>query len=63
MQSCAERERSGWAIGSESGILLNRIGIVLITACIYLFGTAVLGIDLGQVPDWGTSISSGATSP
>ncbi|MHC4846356.1 MAG: SLC13 family permease [Planctomycetota bacterium] len=36
----------------RGGILLNLIGIVLITAAVYLLGTTVLGIDPGVVPDW-----------
>jgi sodium-dependent dicarboxylate transporter 2/3/5 len=36
----------------RSGILLNFIGVVLITACVYLIGTAVLGIDPGHIPAW-----------
>jgi len=36
----------------RGGIVLNLIGMVLITAAIYLLGTTVLGIDPGAVPDW-----------
>ncbi len=34
------------------GIIMNLIGIVLITAAIYLLGLTVFNIDLGQVPKW-----------
>ncbi len=34
------------------GIIMNLIGVVLITAFIYLLGIAVFGIDPGQLPDW-----------
>ena len=34
------------------GIIMNLIGIVLITAAIYLLGLTVFDIDLGQMPDW-----------
>ncbi len=37
------------------GIVMNLIGIVLITAFIYLLGIAVFNIDLAQMPDWATS--------
>jgi len=36
----------------RAGILLNLIGIVLITAAIYLLGIPALGIDLAVMPDW-----------
>ncbi|MFQ6008590.1 MAG: SLC13 family permease, partial [Candidatus Zixiibacteriota bacterium] len=36
----------------KSGILLNLIGVVLVTLFIYLLGTAVFHIDLTQFPDW-----------
>jgi sodium-dependent dicarboxylate transporter 2/3/5 len=36
----------------RTGIWLNLIGIVLITAAIYLLGITVLGIDLAAMPDW-----------
>ncbi|MCK4858490.1 MAG: SLC13/DASS family transporter [candidate division Zixibacteria bacterium] len=34
------------------GIIMNLIGVVLITAFIYLLGTAVFSIDPGQMPNW-----------
>ena len=34
------------------GILLNLIGMVLITAAVYLLGPLILGIDPGTVPEW-----------
>jgi len=36
----------------KTGIILNLIGIVLITLFIYVLGTAVFGIQLGQFPEW-----------
>lgn len=36
----------------KSGIVLNLIGVLLITLFIYLIGTTVFEIDLGQMPDW-----------
>jgi len=34
------------------GIIMNLIGVVLITAFIYLIGLAVFNIDLSLMPDW-----------
>ncbi len=39
----------------RTGIILNLLGIVLITAAIYLLGIAALGIDLSVMPDWATT--------
>ena len=36
----------------RAGIWLNLLGIVLITAAIYLLGIAALGIDLAAMPEW-----------
>jgi sodium-dependent dicarboxylate transporter 2/3/5 len=36
----------------KAGIVMNLIGVVLITALIYLVGTAVFNIDPGTFPDW-----------
>lgn len=36
----------------RAGIVLNLIGVVLITAAIYLVGIPVLGIDLSTMPAW-----------
>lgn len=36
----------------RAGILLNLAGIILITALIYALGPIMLGLDLGQVPEW-----------
>jgi sodium-dependent dicarboxylate transporter 2/3/5 len=36
----------------RAGIVMNLIGVVLITAAIYLLGTAVLQIDPSLMPDW-----------
>jgi sodium-dependent dicarboxylate transporter 2/3/5 len=37
---------------ARAGILLNLIGIVLITLCVYMIGTAAFDITLGQIPAW-----------
>jgi sodium-dependent dicarboxylate transporter 2/3/5 len=34
------------------GILLNLIGIVLITLTVWFLGTAILGIEVGVLPEW-----------
>ncbi|MCP3918150.1 MAG: hypothetical protein GY711_21585 [bacterium] len=34
------------------GILLNLIGVVLITISVYLLGPLILGIEPMTVPDW-----------
>jgi len=36
----------------RAGLLLNLVGMVLITAAVYVLGTAVLGIDLAGAPVW-----------
>jgi len=36
----------------RAGLILNLIGMLLITAAIYLLGTGILGVDPGVVPDW-----------
>ena len=36
----------------RAGIILNLVGILLITAAIYLLGLVALGIDLNVMPDW-----------
>ena len=36
----------------RTGIILNLIGVVLITAVIYLIARPLLGIRLGVLPDW-----------
>jgi sodium-dependent dicarboxylate transporter 2/3/5 len=38
----------------KSGILLNLIGILLVTTFIFLLGTSVFHIDLTQFPNWAT---------
>ena len=34
------------------GIIMNLLGVVLITTMMYLIGVLVFGIDLGVLPDW-----------
>lgn len=36
----------------RGGLILNLIGIALITAAIYMYGMAALGIEPGSLPDW-----------
>lgn len=36
----------------KAGIIMNLTGIILITALIYLLGTAVFDIDLSRMPPW-----------
>jgi sodium-dependent dicarboxylate transporter 2/3/5 len=36
----------------RSGILMNVVGVILVTAFVYLLGTTVFHIDLAQFPDW-----------
>lgn len=38
----------------KAGILLNCIGVVIVTALFLLIGTAVFGIESGVLPDWAT---------
>jgi sodium-dependent dicarboxylate transporter 2/3/5 len=37
---------------ARTGLVLNLLGVILITGAIYLLGGAVLGIDVGVVPHW-----------
>lgn len=37
------------------GIIMNLIGVILITSAIYLLGLTVFNIDLGQMPEWAVS--------
>ena len=39
----------------RAGIIMNLIGVVLITALMYLIGLAVFHIDPGFMPDWATA--------
>jgi sodium-dependent dicarboxylate transporter 2/3/5 len=34
------------------GIIMNIVGVILITTMMYLIGVAVFGIDTGVLPDW-----------
>jgi len=36
----------------RAGIILNVIGIIMITAFVYLLGLSVFDIDLSQMPAW-----------
>jgi len=37
---------------SRTGLILNFAGVFLITLAFYYLGRIILGIDLGQIPDW-----------
>jgi sodium-dependent dicarboxylate transporter 2/3/5 len=41
------------------GIVINLVGVVLIATLFYFLGPAVLGIDLGSIPDW--AVQAGST--
>ena len=41
------------------GVVLNLIGVLVITAVVFTVGTVVFDIDPSVVPDWATSITSG----
>ncbi len=45
-------ERLRVADMARAGLLLNLIGAVLVTLCVYFLGGAAFGTDLGAVPDW-----------
>ena len=42
------------------GIVINLVGVVLIATLFYVLGPAVLGIDLGSVPDWAVQTAGAA---
>jgi sodium-dependent dicarboxylate transporter 2/3/5 len=37
---------------AKTGIILNFVGVLLITLAAYFWGTTVFGIDLTHFPDW-----------
>ena len=37
---------------ARPGLLFNIAAILMITACMYGFGWAIFGIEMGKVPDW-----------
>ncbi|UCG60402.1 MAG: SLC13/DASS family transporter [Candidatus Zixiibacteriota bacterium] len=39
----------------KAGIIMNIVGVILITSLMYLIGVLVFGIDLGVMPDWAAS--------
>jgi sodium-dependent dicarboxylate transporter 2/3/5 len=41
----------------RGGIVLNLIGVILITVCVFAIGTAAFGIELGVLPEWALSAS------
>ena len=38
----------------KAGLILNLIGVVLITGLMYILGLSIFDIDLGWLPDWAT---------
>ena len=38
------------------GIVMNLIGVILITGLIFLLGMTVFSIDLGLFPDWAVAL-------
>lgn len=38
---------------AKTGLILNFIGVALVTVVSYYWGTVVFGIDLGNFPEWG----------
>ena len=52
---------SGWVSVprmSRTGVLLNFIGVIVVTAAVLLVATQVFGIVLGEIPDWATRLGS-----
>jgi len=41
---------------ARTGLLLNLIGVALITAAVWALGDAAFGTDLGAVPDWAAGV-------
>ena len=41
------------------GIVLNLVGAVLITLCIYFLGEAAFGVPMNETPQWAASIAAG----
>jgi sodium-dependent dicarboxylate transporter 2/3/5 len=37
---------------AKAGLVLNLIGVIIITLATYYLGGMVFGIDLNQIPDW-----------
>ncbi len=52
---------SGWVTVpqmSRTGVLLNFIGAVVVTAVVLLVATQVFGIELGNIPEWATRLKA-----
>jgi solute carrier family 13 (sodium-dependent dicarboxylate transporter), member 2/3/5 len=48
---------------ARAGIVLNLLGAVVIAAFVYTIGSVVFQIDPATLPDWASTLSSGATPP
>ncbi len=44
---------------ARTGIYLNLIGVVVITAAIYLLGSSAFGGSMGVLPEWGMGVAAG----
>ena len=44
---------------ARTGILLNLLGIVVVTLTTYFWGTFVFGIDVGSFPAWAAAMAGG----
>jgi sodium-dependent dicarboxylate transporter 2/3/5 len=42
------------------GIVINIIGVLVITALFYIIGTAIFSIDPGVFPEWAAQMGTGA---
>ena len=45
---------------AKVGLVLNRLGALVIATAIYTLGTSVFHIDPGVVPDWAETMTGGA---
>jgi sodium-dependent dicarboxylate transporter 2/3/5 len=42
------------------GVVINIIGVLVITALFYIIGTAIFSIDPGVFPEWAQQMGTGA---
>jgi sodium-dependent dicarboxylate transporter 2/3/5 len=54
-------ERVSIAAMARTGIILNLLGVLIITAAIYLFGAAAFGGSMGSLPAWAQSVVAGGS--
>jgi len=38
---------------ARTGLIINFIGIIIVTLMFYFLGTLVFGVDINTFPDWG----------